>query len=199
MFDLESFIQGAGYLGLAAVIFAESGVLIGIIFPGDSVLFTAGFLASRGYFNIWFLIGLCFIAAVLGDNFGYAFGRRVGPKIFTREDSWFFHKHHVERARGFYERHGKKTIVLARFMPAVRTLAPILAGVGNMHYRTFITYNALGGFLWAVCLPLLGYFLGNIIPGVDKYLIPIVLTIIIASMLPGFYHFWKDRRARHPY
>lgn len=198
MFDLIAFIKAVGYLGLFAIIFAESGLFIGFFLPGDSLLFTAGFLASQGYLDIALLVPLCFVAAALGDNFGYAFGCRVGPKIFKREDSFFFHKHHVERARSFYERHGKKAIVLARFVPFARTFAPILAGVGEMHYRTFVSYNLIGGFLWAVCLPLLGYFLGSVIPGVDRYLIPIVLVIIIFSILPGLYHVWKDRRVRRP-
>src|SRR3989338_1165858 len=136
-FDLASLVKTAGYLGLFGIIFAESGLFIGFFLPGDSLLFTAGFLASQGYLNIWLLVPLCFAAAVLGDNFGYAFGRRVGPKIFRKEESLLFHKHHLERARTFYERHGKKTIILARFVPFARTFAPILAGIGEMHYRTF--------------------------------------------------------------
>jgi len=196
MFDIVSLIKTAGYLGLFGIIFAESGLFVGFFLPGDSLLFTAGFLASQGYLNIWLLVPLCFAAAVLGDNFGYAFGRRVGPKIFKREDSFLFHKQHLERARSFYERHGKKTIILARFVPFARTFAPILAGVGEMHYRTFFSYNVIGGFLWAVCLPLLGYFLGSMIPGIDRYLLPIILAIVIISILPAVYHGWKDYRER---
>lgn len=197
MFDLVSLIKAAGYLGLFGIIFAESGLFVGFFLPGDSLLFTAGFLASQGYLNIFILVPLCFAAAVLGDNFGYAFGRRVGPKIFRKENSFFFHKHHVERARGFYERHGKKTIIFARFVPFARTFAPILAGVGNMHYRTFFFYNIFGGFLWAACLPLLGYFLGSAVPGIDRYLLPVILLIITLSMLPAAFHVWRDWRARH--
>lgn len=183
--DLTSLILWAGYIGIFIIIFAECGVLLGIFLPGDSLLFTAGFLASQGHMNIWLLMVICFVGAVLGDNFGYAFGRRVGPAIFKKEDSFFFHKKHLERAAHFYEKHGGKTIILARFMPIIRTFAPILAGVGRMNYKVFILYNLVGGALWAVGLTALGYYLGSTIPGVDKYLFPIVLMIIILSMLPG--------------
>jgi len=192
-FDLVVIIKSVGYIGLFAIIFAESGLFIGFFLPGDSLLFTAGFLASHGFLNIWILSLLTFLAAVLGDNFGYAFGRRVGPAIFRREDSWLFHKDHLERAKVFYEKHGAKTLVLARFLPIVRTFAPILAGVGKMHYPAFFFYNILGGFLWAVGMAGLGYFLGATIPGVDKYLIPIILAIIVLSAMPTLVHIIKNR------
>ena len=183
--DLVSLITWAGYIGIFIIIFAECGVLLGIFLPGDSLLFTAGFLASQGKLDIALLMLICFAGAVLGDNFGYAFGRRAGPAIFKKEDSIFFHKKHLERAARFYDAHGGKTIILARFMPIIRTFAPILAGVGRMNYRVFILYNLVGGALWAIGLTGLGYFLGSTIPGVDRYLFPIVLLIIIVSMLPG--------------
>ncbi|MDP3935084.1 MAG: VTT domain-containing protein [Candidatus Giovannonibacteria bacterium] len=192
-FDLVSIIKSVGYIGLFAIIFAESGLFIGFFLPGDSLLFTAGFLASQGFLNIWILTTLTFLAAVLGDNFGYAFGRKVGPAIFKRDDSWLFHKDHLERAKIFYEKHGAKTLVLARFLPIVRTFAPILAGVGRMHYPTFFFYNVLGGFFWAIGMTGLGYFLGATIPGVDKYLIPIILAIIIVSILPTLIHIIKNK------
>lgn len=183
--DLVALIQWAGYIGIFVIIFAECGILLGIFLPGDSLLFTAGFLASQGHLNLPLLMFICFAGAVIGDNFGYAFGRRAGPAIFKKEDSFFFHKKHLERAAQFYEKHGGKTIILARFMPIIRTFAPILAGVGRMNYKIFIMYNLVGGALWAIGLTALGYFLGSVIPGVDKYLFPIVLMIIIISMLPG--------------
>ncbi len=194
--DLVALIKWAGYIGIFIIIFAECGVLLGIFLPGDSLLFTAGFLASQGYFDLSLLTGICFLGAVLGDSFGYAFGRRVGPAIFKKEDSLFFHKKHLERAARFYEAHGGKTIILARFMPIIRTFAPILAGVGRMNYRVFVLYNFTGGALWAVGLTLLGYYLGSVIPGVDKYLFPIVLTIIILSMLPGIIAYLKSVLAK---
>ena len=183
--DLVALITWAGYIGIFIIIFAECGVLLGIFLPGDSLLFTAGFLASQGKLDLALLMLICFAGAVLGDNFGYAFGRRAGPAIFKKEDSFFFHKKHLERAARFYDAHGGKTIILARFMPIIRTFAPILAGVGRMNYRVFILYNLVGGALWAIGLTGLGYFLGSTIPGVDRYLFPIVLLIIIVSMLPG--------------
>ena len=183
--DLVALIKWAGYVGIFIIIFAECGVFLGLFLPGDSLLFTAGFLASQGHLDLALLILICFVGAILGDNFGYAFGRRVGPAIFRKEDSFFFHKKHLERAAVFYEKHGGKTIILARFMPIVRTFAPILAGVGRMNYRVFVIYNLIGGALWAVGITALGYFLGSVIPGVDKYLLPIVLLIIIVSIMPG--------------
>lgn len=196
MFDLVTLIKTVGYLGIFGIIFAESGLFFGFFFPGDSLLFTAGFLASQGYLEIWPLAILCFIAAVAGDSVGYAFGRRVGPKIFNREDSLLFHRDHLERAQKFYEVHGGKTIILARFMPIVRTFAPIIAGVGQMEYRRFLAYNVVGGFIWGMCLPLAGYYLGQTVPGVDKYLVPIILGIIIVSVLPSVIHILRDPRQR---
>ncbi|HVY55919.1 MAG TPA: DedA family protein [Thermodesulfobacteriota bacterium] len=183
--DLVELIKWAGYFGIFIIIFAECGVFLGIFLPGDSLLFTAGFLASQGYFNLELLMVICFAGAILGDNFGYAFGRRVGPAIFKKEDSLFFHKKHLERAAQFYEKHGGKTVILARFIPVIRTFAPILAGVGKMNYKVFLLYNLAGGALWAVGLTALGYYLGSTIPGVDRYLFPIVLLIIFISVLPG--------------
>lgn len=197
MFELIPLIKTAGYLGLFAIVFAESGLFVGFFLPGDSLLFTAGFLASQGFFNIWYLIPLVFLGAVLGDNVGYAFGYKVGPMLFNKEESIFFHKDHLERARIFYEKYGKKAIVLARFMPGIRTFAPILAGVGKMNYPVFMSYNIIGGLLWGVGLPFFGYLLGNTIPDADKYLLPIVLLIIFLSVLPGLIHIWRDDTERN--
>lgn len=195
--SIETLLQTVGYLGIAAIVFAESGLFFGFFLPGDSLLFTAGILAAKGYFNLWVLSALCFFAAVLGDNVGYAFGRRVGPKIFTRENSRFFHRHHIERARAFYEKYGKKTIVLARFVPIVRTFAPIVAGVGAMHYPTFFVYNLIGGALWGIGLPVAGFYLHELIPDVDRYLLPIVALIVILSILPPFWHVLRERRSKY--
>jgi membrane-associated protein len=196
--DLTHLLVTVGYVGLFAIIFAESGLFFGFFLPGDSLLFTAGFLASRPEtgFQLPILLVGCFIAAVLGDNVGYAFGRRVGKRFFQREDSVLFHKKHVLRAQAFYEKHGAKTIVLARFVPVVRTFAPIVAGIGEMHYRTFVTYNLVGGVLWAIGLNIAGYFLGNAIPDVDKYLLPIIALIILISVLPGVIHVLRDDEMR---
>jgi membrane-associated protein len=193
---LKTFGETVGYLILFAVIFAESGLLIGFFLPGDSVLFTAGFLASQNFFSLPILIVTCFVAAVLGDSVGFAFGKRVGKRLFHREDSWIFHKKNILKAQNFYEKYGAKTIVIARFMPVVRTFAPIVAGIGDMNYRRFVTYNFVGGVLWSIGLNFAGYFLGSIIPDVDKYLLPIVLLIIILSVAPGIYHLLKDPENR---
>jgi len=196
MFDLVALVKAAGYLGLFGIVFAESGLLIGFFLPGDSLLFTAGILASQGYGQIVLVIAACFLGAVLGDSVGYAFGRRVGPAIFRRNDSIVFNKDHIERARAFYAKYGAKTIVLARFIPVVRTFAPVLAGVGEMPYTTFLTYNIAGGLLWGVGMPLLGYYLGSAIPDIDRYLVPGVIVIVILSVIPPALHFYRDYRAR---
>ena len=194
--DLVTLVKAAGYLGLFGIVFAESGLLIGFFFPGDSLLFTAGVLASQGYLNIVPLALLTFAAAILGDNFGYAFGRRVGVKIFTREDSVIFHKDHLRRAEAYYEKFGPSTIILARFMPVIRTFAPIVAGVGRMNYRQFLTFNLIGGFVWGLGMPILGYISGSAVPNIDKYMLPIVLFIIFASIAPPAWHFFKEKHHR---
>ena len=194
--DLLQILPILGYIGIFAVIFAESGLFFGFFLPGDSLLFTAGFLASQGIFDIKLLSLLCFVGAVLGDSVGYAFGHKVGRKLFRKKDSFFFHPDHILKAERFYEKHGKKTIILARFLPAIRTFAPIVAGIGSMEYKTFLSYNIIGGILWAICLPLAGFYLGNLIPDVDKYLLPIVGGIIILSIIPQTITILKNKEAR---
>lgn len=194
--QLETILPAIGYLGIFAIIFAESGLLFGFFLPGDSLLFTAGFLASQGIFNIVILCLICFLGAVVGDSVGYAFGHKVGKKLFRKKDSFFFHPDHILKAEKFYEKYGKKTIILARFMPAVRTFAPIVAGIGSMNYKTFLSYNIIGAVLWAICLPLLGFFMGNLIPDVDKYLLPIIGFIVVASILPQAIAILKNKETR---
>ena len=164
-YGLEALITLVSVPGIAAIIFAESGLLIGFFLPGDSLLFTAGFLVQTGIikFNIHLLVAILFIAAVLGDNVGYSFGRKFGRKLFERKNSVLFHSENLQRAEAFYQKHGPKTIVIARFVPVVRTFAPIVAGISHMHYRTFVIYNMVGGFLWAVGLTYFGYLAGNVI------------------------------------
>ncbi len=195
-FDLAQLIKTFGYAGIFGIVFAESGLLIGFFLPGDSLLFTAGFLASQNFLDVWVLILGSFIAAVLGDNAGYGFGKRVGPRIFRREQSLLFNPANLEVARKFYERHGGKAIVLARFLPAIRTFAPILAGVGRMRWSRFFFYNIVGGFLWVFGLSLGGYFLGRVVPNVDRYIIPIVLLIIVASIAPTLVHLLRNKESR---
>jgi membrane-associated protein len=191
-FDLTNLLETVGYLGLFAIIFAETGLLVGFFLPGDSLLFTAGFLASQDYFSIWLLVPICFVAAVTGDAVGYAFGHRVGRALFRRPESRIFKPKHLQRAEEFFARHGGKAVVLARFLPVVRTFVPIVAGVGAMRYPRFALFNVLGGVLWAIGLPLAGYFLGSAIPSVDRYLLPIIALIIIASIAPTVIHVWRE-------
>ncbi len=194
--DPRNLIETFGTIGLFLIVFAESGLLFGFFLPGDSLLFTAGLLASQGILNFPVILVGCFVAAVAGDQVGYAIGARVGPALFRRPDSRVFKQEYVEKARHFFERYGSKTIVLARFVPIVRTFAPILAGVGAMRYRTFVTFNVLGGFLWAVGVTSLGYGLGESIPDIDKYLYPIIGLIILLSVMPIAVEFLRARRAR---
>lgn len=196
LFDLEKLILTVGYVGVFAIIFAESGLLFGFFLPGDSLLFTAGFLASQGFLDIRVLVIGTVIAAITGDSVGYVFGKRVGRKLFKRKESFFFHKRNLVKAEQFYEKHGGKTIVLARFMPFIRTFAPIIAGIGKMNYSRFLSFNVIGGLLWAFGIPVAGYWLGSVIPGVDKYLLPIIAIIIILSVMPSAIHILKDQENR---
>ena len=189
-------IGALGVVGVVAIIFAETGLFFGFLFPGDSLLFTAGFLASHGYISItWLLVGT-FVAAVAGDSVGYAFGKKIGPAIFNRENSFFFDKKHVTRAQDFYNKHGRKTIILARFIPIVRTFAPIIAGIGGMNYRTFISFNVIGGFIWTWSLLLMGYGLTSVIPNPDGLIIPIVIAIIVISVLPALREIFRHIKNR---
>jgi membrane-associated protein len=193
--DPEKLLETFGTIGLFLVVFAESGLLIGFFLPGDSLLFTAGVFAARGDLNFPVIAIGCFVAAVVGDQVGYAFGNRVGPALFRRPDSRFFKHEYVEKAQSYFERYGSKTIVLARFVPIVRTFAPIVAGVGSMRYRTFVTYNVVGGLLWGVGVTTLGYALGNAID-IDKYLLPVIALIVALSILPVAIEVWRERRKR---
>jgi membrane-associated protein len=191
--DPKHLIETFGTLGLFAIIFAESGLLFGFFLPGDSLLFTAGLLASQGNLNFPVVLVGCFVAAVVGDQAGYVIGNRAGPTLFRRPDSRVFKREYVERAQGFFEKYGSKTIVLARFIPVVRTFAPVVAGVGKMPYRTFVTFNVLGGLLWAVGVTTLGYVLGTTIPSIDRYLLPAIAVIIFLSILPVLFEIRKSR------
>lgn len=193
--DLPALIQWAGYVGLTAIIFVETGLFFGFFLPGDSLLVTAGLLASQGFgLDVYVLGALLNIAAILGDNTNYWIGRYMGPRVFTREESLFFRRRHVERAHDFYERNGAKTIVLARFMPIIRTFAPLVAGVARMSYRTFLTYSVLGGTLWIWSMLFIGYFLGRYIPGVEKHVEIVILVVIFISILPGIISWWRERQ-----
>jgi membrane-associated protein len=192
--DPKHLLETFGTLGLFVIVFAESGLLFGFFLPGDSMLFTAGLLASNGFSNLPLIAAGCFVAAVAGDQVGYVIGRRAGPALFRRPESRFFHKRNVERAHAYFEEHGSKTIILARFIPVIRTFVPVVAGVGEMEYRRFVTFNVIGGFLWAVGLTVLGYLLGASIPNVDRYLLPMILVIGAVSFVPVIRELWKMRR-----
>lgn len=196
--DPRHLLETFGTLGLFAIVFAESGLLFGFFLPGDSMLFTAGLLASSGFSNLWIIAGGCFVAAVAGDQVGYVIGRRAGPALFRRPESRFFHKRNVDRAKAYFDQHGSKTIILARFIPVIRTFVPMVAGVGQMEYRRFVTFNVIGGFLWSVGLTVLGYLLGESIPNVDRYLLPLVALIVAVSFVPVFREVWRLRRQRSP-
>jgi membrane-associated protein len=202
--DPVKIISTLGYAGIFAIIFAESGLFFGFFFPGDSLLLTAGLLAARPLpetnqplLNIFVLIPGLFIAAVLGDQVGYWFGAKTGPLIFNRENSLLFRRKNLLAAKAFYEKHGGKTVTLARFVPFIRTFAPIVAGAAEMNYKRFVMFNLLGGLLWAICVTLLGYGLGKIfgnIEGIDKYFTLLVIAFFLIPGLPTLIHLWNDSK-----
>jgi len=195
--DLVELIEKVSYVGLFAIIFAESGLFFGFFLPGDSLLLTTGLLVSKGQLNLYILMPLLFVAAVLGDSVGYWFGNKTGPRIFNRDNSLLFRRKNLLKAKAFYDKHGGKTITLARFVPFIRTFAPIVAGAVEMHYRRFLFFNLFGGFIWAVGVLLLGYFLGvafGSVEGIDKYFTLLVLAFFFIPGIPGLIHLWQDMR-----
>ncbi len=197
MFDVMSFVQTAGYLGIFGLVFAESGLMVGFFFPGDSLLFTAGVLASAGVLNIWIVAPLIFLASVLGDNIGYFLGKEAGEKLFERKNSFFFRRSHAEKAKEFFAEHGPHAIIIARFIPVMRTFVPVIAGIGKMEYKKFFLFDLAGGVIWGLGLPLTGYFLGNIIPNIDAYLFPIIAVIVLVSVFPVikmWFSVWKKSK-----
>lgn len=202
-FSILEFIREFGqahsilvYIVIFAIIFAESGLFFGFFFPGDSLLFMVGFLASQGALHIWMLIPLLALAAITGDSVGFWTGKKFGGWMMKQEESFIFKKSHLLKAQRFYEEHGGKTLILARFIPAIRTFAPIVAGMANMKYEKFISFNVVGGVLWAAGMTMLGYLLGNVIPesDVDKYLLPIVGAIVVISVLPALFQMLKGEK-----
>ena len=194
----EHLIEAFGTLGLFAIVFAESGLLFGFFLPGDSLLFTAGLLASQGALNFPVIVVGCAVAAIAGDQVGYLIGRKAGPALFRRPDSRFFHKKNVERAKAYFDKNGPRTIILARFIPVIRTFTPVVAGVGQMDYRKFVTYNVVGGILWGSGVTTAGYVLGESIPDIDRYLLPIIGVIVMVSFIPVFLEVFKAYRNRQP-
>lgn len=194
--DPTFLISTLGLLGVFAIIFAESGTLAGLFFPGDSLLFLAGIFAAKGYFPLWLLIVGTIIAAIAGDSVGYWFGKKVGPRIFKKEESLFFKKSYIVKTQEFFNKHGKKTIALARFVPIVRTFAPIMAGVGMMEYKNFLFWNVIGGVAWVLIFGLAGAFLGNVLPESEKYLAYITLGIVSVSLIPALFQVLRIARNR---
>lgn len=196
MFDVEQLIRAFGILIVAAIVFAESGLLIGFFLPGDTLLFSAGLLASQGEFSITWLIIATIAAAIIGDNVGYSIGRRTGKRMFTKKDGILFRHEYVEKAEAFYEKHGGKTIIIARFTPIVRTFAPVVAGIGKMDRKKFLFYNVIGGVLWGGGVTLAGYWLGSKIPQLDHYIELVLIAVILVSLSLSLLHVFKDPVSR---
>ncbi len=194
LLDPSHLVKDFGYLGIFIALFLESGVIFGFYLPGDSLLFTAGLLASQDYLNIIGLIVVSVAAAILGNNVGYLTGIKTGPALFNKKRSFLFSPRRIEEAHKFFEREGPQSLILARFIPAVRTFVPIAAGIGQMNYRKFLLFNGLGGLLWGIGVPVLGYTLGKKVPSIDKYLLPIIGVIIILSALPVLFAYRKQKR-----
>ena len=192
--SLDALIRWGGYGALTAIVFTETGLLVGFFLPGDSLLITAGLVAATGGLDIWWLNLLLIAAAVSGDSVGYAIGARIGPRLFTREKSRLFNPRHVQRTREFYARHGAKTIVIARFVPIIRTFAPVVAGVGQMPYSRFLFYNVAGGIGWVVSMTWAGYLLGNTVPDIDRHIHIVVLIVIVLSVIPIGIEVLRERR-----
>lgn len=183
--DVRGLVQTGGYIALAIIVFTETGLMIGFFLPGDSLLVTAGLFAAKGDLNIVFLNVLLMFCAITGDATGYYIGRKLGPALFRKEDSFFFRKKHLIATQEFYERHGGKTIIIARFVPIIRTFAPVVAGVANMSYRHFAFYNIVGGIGWVFSMTMTGYLLLKIIPDAEKHIHVIIVVVIFLSILPG--------------
>jgi membrane-associated protein len=194
VYDIEGIVRWGGLLMLTVIIFAETGLLIGFFLPGDSLLVTAGLLASpgQGLMNIGAMAAVLPVAAIVGNSLGYYVGRAAGPRLFTREDSLLFNKKHLYRAHAFYERHGGKTLVLARFMPVIRTFVPVVAGMADMDFRDFTLYNIIGGVLWIFSMIFLGYFIGDI-PWVRQNVEKVILLVIFLSILPAIIEYIRSR------
>lgn len=193
LFDTNSFLKTSGYLGLFLMVFAETGLLIGLILPGETLVFTAGFFSSLGYFNIWLVMGLTFIAAVFADSAEYSLGKKYGILVFQKSSWRWINKDQIKRAEDFYNQYGGKAIIAARFLPFIRTLAPLMAGIGKMRYQTFVIYNVVGGLLWAVTVSLLGYFLGQIIPHAQGYILLIITLVVAITAVPMVLKLWQHK------
>jgi membrane-associated protein len=196
IYDVESLVRVGGLAGLAAIVFIETGLLVGFFLPGDSLLVTAGLFAARGDLNVVYLILVLSLAAIVGDTVGYNIGARTGPKLFSRPDSLLFNRKHLISTREFYERHGPFTIVIARFVPIIRTFAPVVAGIGTMEYRRFLAYNVVGGIGWVLVTVLGGYFLAQMVPNIHDHLHKVIAIVIVLSLLPAIIKVARERLRR---
>jgi membrane-associated protein len=194
--NLPELVRWAGLFGLTAIVFSETGLLVGVFLPGDSLLVTAGLLSARGYLNVYHLVPALTLAAIVGNTVGYFIGRASGPRIFNRENSLFFNKKHAIRAHDFFAKHGRKTVVIAQFMPIIRTFSPVIAGVGGMSFRDFMTFNILGAFCWIWSMVGIGFFLGSYIPGIDQHIEIVVVVVVFISLLPALISSYRSRRAK---
>lgn len=191
--DVQGLVKAGGYVGLSIIVFVETGLMIGFFLPGDSLLVTAGLFAAKGDLDIVILNVLLIVMAITGDATGYYIGRKLGPALYSREDSRFFKKAHLIRTQQFYDRHGGKTIVIARFVPVIRTFAPVVAGIAHMPYRRFAMFNVFGGIGWVVSMTMLGYLLGSMIPNIDKHIEKVILVVIFLSILPAIIEYFRER------
>ncbi|MBI2384502.1 MAG: VTT domain-containing protein [Elusimicrobia bacterium] len=180
---------------ISLIVFVETGLFVGFFLPGDSLLVTAGIFARTGHLSLGTLLTIVPLCAIIGDQVGYIIGRKAGEALYSRPDSLVFKRAHLKRAHDFYEKYGVKTIVIARFVPIVRTFAPAVAGAAQMDYRTFVTYNILGGLLWVFSTILGGYFLASMVPDIDKRIHEVIVVVVILSVLPGLYEWWSHKRA----
>ena len=193
--DVRGLVQWGGYIALAIIVFTETGLMIGFFLPGDSLLVTAGLFAAKGDLNIVFLNVLLMTCAILGDATGYYIGKKLGPALFRKEDSLLFKKKHLIATQEFYERHGGKTIIIARFVPVIRTFAPVVAGMAGMGYRRFALFNIVGGIGWVFSMTMLGYLLVTMFPATEQHIEKVIIIVIFLSILPGIIE-WLRARAR---
>lgn len=196
MFDVTQIVQTGGLLLIALIIFAESGMMVGFFFPGDTLLLSAGILAAAGQLSVVWAIIIIAIAAIAGDNTGYHIGRKLGPRLFKKEDGIIFRHNYIMKAEWFYEKYGTKTMLLAHFVPIVRSFAPVTAGAGKMDYKQFVIFDAIGDIVWAISVTLFGYFVGSRIPGIQNYIEPLLLGIVLFTLVPTVYHALKDPKIR---
>lgn len=197
LYDVEAIIRWGGLAMICAIVFAETGLMVGFFLPGDSLLVTAGVFAAAGHLDVYSMLILVSLCAVVGDQLGYFIGQKTGPALFTREDSLLFKRSHILRAQAFYEKYGAKTIVIARFVPVVRTFAPVVAGVGQMHYRRFVRYNVFGGILWVASMILTGYLIGTAVPDINKHIHVVIAAVIFLSILPAVIEVLRARRRKN--